>query len=191
MTGVRRGLVMDEGLFAALISELARRGNGERETGAFLLARAGHVPDRGARHLVTAVAYYDDLDPGSLTGGITFSADGYTALAALCRRDGLRVVGDIHTHPGSMIMQSAIDTAHPMTAVAGHIALIAPHYAGDVIGPADLGAHILKDGGKWTSFYARDAARIVGLTRGTRPPWSRVRAAGRQLQRLIRFRRPR
>ena len=43
--------------------------------------------------------YYDDLDPGSFTGGITFTADGYTALAALCRRDGLWVAADIHTHP--------------------------------------------------------------------------------------------
>ena len=57
----------------------------------FLLARAGRGPDRGVRQRVIAVAYYDDLDPHCLTGGITFTANGYTALAMLCRRDGLRV----------------------------------------------------------------------------------------------------
>lgn len=45
MIGPQYGLAMDEHLFAALISELARRGNSERESGAFLLARVGHVPD--------------------------------------------------------------------------------------------------------------------------------------------------
>ena len=191
MTAPWCGLAMNERLFATLISELARRGNGEQESGAFLLARAGHRPDEAARQQVTAVAYYDDLDPQCLTGGITFSANGYTALASRCRRDGLRVTGDIHTHPGSKVMQSAIDAAHPMTALPGHIALIAPCYARGITGPADLGVHVLQDGGQWASFYARDAAQVVTLTRGKLPPVGQVLAAARRLGHLIRSRRHR
>ena len=99
MNATRHGLTMDTSLFTPLAGELARRGTGERETGAFLLARAGHPRDGSRRPQVVSVAYYDDLDPGCLTGGITFTADGYTALATLCRRDGLQVAADIHTHP--------------------------------------------------------------------------------------------
>lgn len=190
MTGARRGLAIDEVLFSSLISELARRGNGDRETGAFLLARSGHDPYRGVRHVV-AVAYYNDLDPLCLTGGITFTADGYTTLAALCRRDGLRVVADIHTHPGRIVAQSAVDAAHPMTALPGHVALIAPGYARDITGPAELGVHILQEGGQWASFYARDAARFVRLTGSRRTLVGRTRAVARRIDNLIRFRRPR
>jgi hypothetical protein len=188
MISTDQGLAMRKYLFNTLVSELARRGNGDRESGAFLLARSGGAPDVPSPHRVTAVVYYDDVDPGCLTGGITFSADGYTALAALCRRDCLRVVADIHTHPGSMVNQSTIDAAHPMTALPGHIALIVPRYARDVTGPADLGVHILQPGGKWTSFYSRDAARILRLTSGIHPrDW--LLAAARRLRCLNRTRR--
>ena len=139
VTATRHGLTMDERLFTTLISELARRGNGERESGAFLLARAGHPRTSGRGSRSSRSPTTTTWTRGCLTGGITFSADGYTALAALCRRDGLRVVGDIHTHPGSKVMQSAIDAAHPMTALPGHIALIAPRYARGITGPGRPG----------------------------------------------------
>jgi hypothetical protein len=159
------GLTMNKGLFAQLAAELARRGKGARETGAFLLARTGRSRHGSRRQRVVAVAYYDDLDPGCLTGGgITFTADGFTALAALCRRYRLQVAADIHTHPLSDVRQSPTDAANPMAALPGHIALIAPRYASGVTSPADLGVHILQPGGKWQSAYARDAARVVRLT---------------------------
>ena len=178
MSAARHGLTMDKSLFTQLVGELGRRGRGERETGAFLLARAGHPRDGSRRPPVVAVAYYDDLDPGCLTGDITFTADGYTALAALCRRDGLQVVGDIHTHPQSNVRQSPTDAAHPMRALPGHIALIAPRYARGVTSPADLGVHLLQAGGQWQSAYGRDAARIVRLTSAA----SRLRAVTRWLR---------
>ena len=42
VNATRHGLAMDKSLFTQLVGELARRGRGEREAGAFLLARAGH-----------------------------------------------------------------------------------------------------------------------------------------------------
>lgn len=188
MNAARHGLTMDKSLFTRLTGELARRGKGERETGAFLLARAGH-PQDGSRHAqVVAAAYYDDLDPGCLTGGITFTADGYTALAALCRRDGLQVVADIHTHPRRNVRQSPTDAAHPMRARPGHIALIAPRYASGVTSPADLGVHVLQAGGQWQSAYGPDAARIVQLT-SARFAASRLKTVARWLRSLTRTRR--
>ena len=187
MSAARHGITMEKSLFTRLAGELARRGRGERESGAFLLARAGHL-QTGAQLQVVAVAYYDDLDPGCLTGGITFTADGYTTLAALCRRDGLEVVADIHTHPGRNVRQSPIDAAHPMRAMPGHIALIAPRYASGVTSPADLGVHVLQAGGQWQSAYGPDAARIVQLT-SARSAASRLQAVARWLRSLTRIRR--
>jgi hypothetical protein len=177
------GLRIDAHLFQALTTELARRGGGRRESGAFLLAStAPEASHHDGRHVVTAIAYYDDLDPTCLTGGITFTADGYTALAALCRRDRVRAVADIHTHPRDRVCQSPIDSAHPMIALPGHIALIAPHYAQGAIGVRDLGAHVLGVAGRWTSFYGDDVATVVHLTRPG--PVSRARAWARRARQL-------
>lgn len=190
MTREHYGLTMDKSLFAALISELARRGHGEREAGAFLLTSSARDPDRCQRQHVTALVYYDDLDPHCLTGGITFTADGYTSLATRCRRDGLRVAADIHTHPGRSVAQSHTDAAHPMSALPGHVALIAPRYAQGVTNAAQLGVHILRDSGQWTSLYDRYAARFVRLTSHRRFLTDPVSAAALCLHRLIRGRRP-
>jgi hypothetical protein len=110
-----------------------------------------------------AVAFYDDLDVSSLTGGITFGSGGYAALNARCRAEGLRVVGDIHTHPHSWVAQSSIDAAHPMSAREDHIALIAPNYGRGRIALGDLGAHVFNAPG-WTSHFDDQVATIVTLT---------------------------
>jgi hypothetical protein len=149
-----RGIEMDARLFRGLMAELARRGHGGRESGAFLLSTNGtqtHSRPRGSRPIVTKVAYYDDLDPASLTGGITFGADGYSALNAICRRGQLQVVADVHTHPRVWVGQSETDAGHPMSAVAGHVALIAPNFARGRVRPEDLGVHVLDGSGQWAS----------------------------------------
>jgi hypothetical protein len=112
---------------------------------------------------VAAVAYYDDLDPSSLTGGITFGAGGYAALNARCRAERLRVVGDIHTHPRRWVGQSGIDAAHPMSATKGHIAIIAPNYGRGRIRLSDLGLHVFNAPG-WTSYFYRDVEGVIAAT---------------------------
>jgi hypothetical protein len=104
------------GIVHRLVAGTRDRGQGGRESGAFLLADRGH-PAGQLPQPVIAVALYDDLDPDRLTGEITFCAVGYTALSARCRGEGLRVVGDIHTHPGRYVQQSAIDVSHPIVAL--------------------------------------------------------------------------
>lgn len=174
-------LSIDAALFEDLMCQLAARGGGVRESGAFLLAdRNLSTADLPRR--VCTVAYYDDLDPGCLTGAIDFGADGYSALADLCRARALCVVADIHSHPGHVTAQSSIDAAHPMVALDGHVALIAPHFATGVTGPSELGVHVRRDGG-WVSFYDAAAADVVVVVAvrdrrpaGRRSWWARAAA---------------
>lgn len=155
-------LTISRCLFGSIRRELAARGGGIRESGAFLLARAPSTSLTPQR--VEAIAYYDDLDPASLTGNITFTAAGYSALGMRCRAEGLRVVADIHTHPAVWVQQSGIDAAHPMTAIAGHLAIIAPHFAQTRFMPKNCGVHRFRGAGQWDSFYGKAAAHQVRLT---------------------------
>jgi hypothetical protein len=151
--------------YRRLLTELERRGRGKREAGAFLLANARGTSVGDSPAVVVDVAYYDDLDPNSLTGGITFGADGYTALGALCGSAKLVAVADIHTHPSRFVQQSTIDATNPMVAIAGHVAVIVPNYAIGTITPTDLGVHEFLGAGAWRSTYGDDAARVFVITR--------------------------
>jgi proteasome lid subunit RPN8/RPN11 len=146
--------------FDGLLRELASRGEGRRESGAFLLGRAIGRP----RELneVIKIAFYDDLDPGSLTGGITFNAVGYSALGIICREHQLRVIADIHTHPGGWVEQSDTDSSHPMTALPGHVAFIDPNFARGPICPEHLGAHRF-DGTHWASHFGTSVADLFDV----------------------------
>lgn len=166
MTELARHLIISGDLYGALLSELARRGRGSREAGAFLLAP---VSAPQTTRTVTDVVYYDDLDPASLTGAIDFGPNGYQALNDRCRSGHLQVVGDIHTHPSSIVRQSAIDAAHPMVALPAHIALIAPNYGAGSPPPDQLGAHLYLGGGKWKSFFGVEVATVLSM-----PPAARA-----------------
>lgn len=180
-------LLFDASVFHDLVRELARRGTGRRESGAFLLTERDHPADCLPQP-VTAIAYYDDLDPGCLTGAITFHADGYTALAVRCRRDRLRVVGDIHTHPFDCVVQSGIDAAHPMIALAGHVALIAPRFAAGVTDAEALGVHV-REGAGWASYFGPQAAALVHIREHSRPRWWSTPPLARLAARFKRLRR--
>lgn len=139
--------------FLRLMRELEARSQHSREAGAFLL---GPAPGRD----ITRVAFYDDLDPTCLTGGITFHATGYTRLNQLCRDHQIRVIADIHLHPGPGVQQSHTDAAHPMVARSGHLALIAPHYGRGVTRADQLGAHLKATEG-WHAFLQSEVDRVV------------------------------
>lgn len=145
-----RPLVIPRRLYRALCDELARRGRGRRESGAFLLAST-----RGPSNRIVDVAYYDDLDPDSLTGAISFHTIGYSALADRCARDQLTVVADVHTHPRGQVYQSDTDQAHPMVAIAGHTALIMPCYGAGQPTLRQLGVHVFGGAGRWDTTRGR------------------------------------
>ena len=118
------GIAMPILLWRRLLRELRRRGGGRRESGAFLLRARGAGSGR-----ITRFICYDDLDPVSCPGAITFHAQGYAALWEYCRQKAVEVVADVHTHPGPHVGQSEIDQRHPMVPVVGHTALIVPNFA--------------------------------------------------------------
>ena len=117
-------LIIPLTLWKKLMKELKKRGSGERETGAFLLGNR-------SENLVTEFICYDDLDPAAFNSGIIiFNGDGYIPLWNHCTKHHVKVLADVHTHPGEWTGQSGSDMRHPMVAVEGHIALIVPNFAG-------------------------------------------------------------
>src|SRR5260370_28572993 len=96
-------------LWTRAIFQLRRRSAGRRESGAFLLC-----PTNSTARKVTAFICYDDLDPDAYqSGAIAFHAVGYSKLWRFCGERGLRVLADVHTHPGRSVQQSWIDKKHP------------------------------------------------------------------------------
>ncbi len=111
-------------LWARLVRDLGRRGQGRRESGAFLLGSQS-----GTRAKIRQYVCYDDIDPNAYQGGaIMFHANGYAALWQRCKAAKLDLIADIHTHPGTNVSQSGIDQRHPMVPVVGHTAMIMPHF---------------------------------------------------------------
>ncbi len=112
-------------LWARIIYQLRSRGNGSHESGAFLLGRKDSDVTR-----VTAYICYDDLDPEAYQfGAIAFHAVGNAALWEYCRTKQLKVLADVHTHPGSGVRQSVTDQENPMLPIQGHTAIIVPNFA--------------------------------------------------------------
>jgi hypothetical protein len=144
-----------------LVGELRRRGQGQRESGAFLLGRAS-----ASRRRVVSVAYYDDLDPAALDKGyVLFRGSGYSALWALCAQRSLVALADIHTHPGPDVGQSSIDQHNPMVPVAGHVAMIAPSFGWTSRwSMAEVGIHVFEGGGRWKRYVAGDHHAPIELS---------------------------
>jgi hypothetical protein len=158
--GHRAWLRVRPTLWQTLIVELGRRADGRREAGAFLLARRD-----GRGKTIVDVAYYDDLDPSSLTGGITFGFEGFAPLWDLCERRCLRVVGDVHTHGGRCVSQSLTDRDNPMIARIGHTAVIVPYLAARPVRARDVGVHHYLGDDGWVSCKGRDAAKRLYVGR--------------------------
>lgn len=143
-----------------LVSALRVRGEGRRESGAFLMGSANSDDRR-----IMMFVCYDDLDPECLVGSIQFHADGYSALWRLCSEKRVRVLADIHTHPDSGVDQSPIDSKNPMLPVPGHVGLIAPNFGRtSKLSLAGVGMHVFGGRGNWTSHTHRSAQAPIRLT---------------------------
>jgi hypothetical protein len=116
-------LTIELSVWNSLVSALRLKGKGKRESGAFLLG-----PIHG--NTITEFICYDDLYSKAFSHGIiTFAGVGYLPLWERCAADGLKVLADVHTHPGRWTSQSQTDMENPMIATKGHIALIIPQFA--------------------------------------------------------------
>jgi proteasome lid subunit RPN8/RPN11 len=120
-------------LWRQTLNLLHDRGRGQSESGGFFLGRR-----EGNKRTIKAFLPYDDIDPNSLQGMILFDGSRMDIVWERCRRLGLQVVADVHTHPGGY-SQSGIDKANPMIPEIGHIALIIPNYADRIYLPGEIG----------------------------------------------------
>ena len=124
--------------------QLAVRGDGRRESGAFLLGRR-----RGRRPLVTRAVYFDDLEPDSLTGAVHLTTTAYSRLWNICRDLGVEVLADVHTHPGKCVLQSHVDEENPLIAQRGHLAIIIGQYAQQHADLRDVGIYEYRGDDGW------------------------------------------
>jgi hypothetical protein len=143
-------------LWRDMLVELGRRGGGARESGAFLLS-----PRASDGRTVTRVAYFDDLDPKCLTGGITLAGAAFPRLWDLCDEHRVRVAGDVHTHPGEWVGQSSIDQDNPMVARVGHLGLIVPGLAQRPVRAHQVGVHEYLGEDGWRAAHGRAGARLL------------------------------
>lgn len=149
-------IIVPRRLWRMILGEVAQRGQSRRESGAFLLAESGSRAVRG-------FALYDDLDPRCLVGSIDFSGSGFSALWGHCEQTGLRVIADLHTHPGSAVAQSRVDRAHPMISLPGHVALIAPEYLSRRVSRTEIGFHVYRGVHGWLSYHGMATRRRIAL----------------------------
>jgi len=159
--GKNGAIKIPHALWARAVFQLRRRSGGKRESGAFLLG-----PKRPTAAKVTAFICYDDLDPNAYqSGAIAFHAAGYSALWRYCGERELRVLADVHTHPGSSVRQSWIDQKNPMLPTVGHTALIVPNFGQTPWWHLkDVGVYEYLGNFNWRSYPSSVAPRRVNLT---------------------------
>lgn len=148
----RRSLWLDT------LALLRERGRGHRESGGFFLGRRVD----GLR-TIEAFLPYDDVDPHALRGTILFDGSKMDVVWDLCRREGLEVVADVHTHPGG-VGQSQTDRDNPMIPEVGHVALIVPNFADRAYFPGDIGIYEYRGRRQWTD-RSDDAGRYFTVKR--------------------------
>lgn len=104
-----------------LMYDLKNSSQNIRESGAFLLGREDRIID----HIL-----YNQLDPNVADSGIImFNGKYFIELWKYCAIEHLKVLADIHTHPGNWTEMSETDRTNPMISQIGHYALIVPNYA--------------------------------------------------------------
>lgn len=134
--------------WTTMLDELAIRGEGRRESGAFLLGRR-----RGRRPRVELIVYFDDLEPDSLNGAVHLTTTAYSRLWAMCRELRVEVLADVHTHPGRSVCQSHIDQDNPLVAQRGHVAVIVGDYAQQPARLAQVGIYEYRGDDGWRTSH--------------------------------------
>ncbi len=151
-------LEFQPGVWGLIMSDLRKRGNGFRESGAFLLGGM-----EGGTKVVHTWLPYDELDPESLNYAyIKLGTSAFTKLWTECAVRRFQVVGDIHTHPNRPL-QSKSDRANPMVSVVKHFALIVPRFAQGPVTPYDISLNIYLGAKRWSNHLGSEAASLIKL----------------------------
>lgn len=141
------------------VAELRRRANGRSEAGAFLLGNIKN--DIRAIH---RFLYYEDVDPHCFDNGIVeFDGRLLYLVHNECKKLGMRLVADIHVHPGGY-GQSSSDRANPMDPRSGHIAMILPNFAVGKFQPGQFGIYEFQSRNKWIN-HSHEGKSFFKITR--------------------------
>ena len=136
-----------------LVHQLRRRGDGVRESGAFLLGRR-----RSGASAVSDFIFYDEIDPDALSRGhVHLAGEALNKVWDRCAVTGFEVLADVHTHPGSA-GQSDSDRAYPMIALKGHTALIIPDFARSALNLREVGVYRHLGARNWISLPSPGAS---------------------------------
>jgi proteasome lid subunit RPN8/RPN11 len=146
------------GLWATIVTDLRNRGGGQRESGGFLLGRR-----EGDTRIIDGFIAYDEIDPNALRGHIEFDGSRMDVVWSECRRRGLQVVADVHTHPGGA-GQSSVDQANPMIPERGHLALIIPNFARKLYLPGEVGIYEFRGREGWID-HSGQGSRFFAVSR--------------------------
>lgn len=149
-------MIVPRSIWLRGLAELRRRGAERHEAGAFLLGKS----EKG-RSVVSHWIFYDDLDPDAYSSGVcVLYADSFDRLWSECRKSGMAVIADLHTHPGSA-EQSHSDRTNPMVSTAGHVALIVPDFARGPHWRHRLGVYRYEGDHQWTNLSGWSARRLL------------------------------
>jgi len=152
-------LRLNSSFFTTVVSDVHRRGDEKRESGAFLL---GSIALDGSR-VADDVVYYEDLDPRCTRhGAIALESSAFAEVWSIASERGKQVVADLHSHPGRA-EQSDTDRAHPAVALAGHVALIVPDFGRRGGSRSGLGVFEYLGGHKWRSIDAAEQQKYLDL----------------------------
>jgi len=146
-------------IWNSLVTTLRSRGEGCRESAAFLL---GHCHPRH-RECIGFIPH-DELDPHCLRwGAIDFDGVHYHELWEICKERKCDVVADIHTHPYREFI-SDIDRQNPAVGKRGHISLIVPFYAMCGTDPSAIGIYQFLGGVDWRAVSPKKRKEALILT---------------------------
>lgn len=139
-----------------ILRSLRIRGEGVRESGAFLLSDSD-------RRKISDYLLYDDIDPHALDSGIVdFNPALLGKVWEYCEKHSLKVVADIHTHPkGASIRQSPLDKKNPVIPRPGYIAMIVPDYSKNRFLPINrVGVYEYLGNKKWDTISTGNTVKL-------------------------------
>jgi hypothetical protein len=138
-------------LWYRLIVELRKRGDNQRESGAFLLGES-------KSNRISKLVYYDDLESAALsTGFISLPGNAFAELWQFCQEHGMEPLADIHTHGGKCTSQSTTDKTNPFVSFPGHLSIILPYYAQkNSFGLNGVGIYEYLGDHKWKTYSSYD-----------------------------------
>ena len=149
-------LELSPALWQATLAHLRQQGAGVRESGGFLLGKV-----QRDRRVATHFLPYEQLQHDALQADfVHLSAASFGRLWAYCADHDLDVVAAGHP-PRYGAGHSRSDSDNPMLAIAGHLALIVPHFAQGPVHLEDVGLYLYQGAHRWQRFRGPPVTTLI------------------------------